>query len=173
MNVNTYLHKYLKGYLKPDMTVVDMTMGNGNDTLFLAQNSLFVYAFDIQRDAVQKTYNRLNGLNNYSLLLDNHLNFDDYIDVDEASLFVYNLGFLPGGNKEIITESNNTLETFIKSYEYLKTGGLICITFYFHQGGYDEYYKVLNYIKNNNLKIIETYREKKENSPYLFIIQKI
>lgn len=154
------------------MTVVDMTMGNGNDTFFLCKNAGYVYAFDIQRDALKNTENRLNGLENYSLILANHLFFDDYVDPDESSLFVFNLGFLPGGNKEIITEAENTLESFAKAYDFLTKDGLICITFYFHEGGFDEYYRIEKYISDNRLCVLDTYREDKPSSPKLMIIKK-
>ena len=50
----TELDKHLiKPYLKKDSITVDMTAGNGNDTLFLALNSKKVYAFDIQQVAIE------------------------------------------------------------------------------------------------------------------------
>ena len=54
-----------------DDIVVDATMGNGHDTLFLAKLAKQVYAFDIQEQALGKTQERLNqaGLTNAQLIL--------------------------------------------------------------------------------------------------------
>ncbi len=48
-------HHLMRAYISKDDIVVDMTMGNGHDTLFLAQISQFVYAFDIQKQALETT----------------------------------------------------------------------------------------------------------------------
>ena len=44
----TEAHKTVQPYLSKHSISIDATMGNGHDTLFLAQHSLKVYAFDIQ-----------------------------------------------------------------------------------------------------------------------------
>ena len=44
MNNNTYVHKYIKGIITKQDEVVDMTMGNGFDTLFLCGLSKKVYS---------------------------------------------------------------------------------------------------------------------------------
>ena len=52
-------HAFLAEVVSKEDTVVDATMGNGHDTLFLAQLARQVYAFDIQEQAVEKTRQRL------------------------------------------------------------------------------------------------------------------
>ena len=47
-------HAFLAEVVSKEDTVVDATMGNGHDTLFLAQLARQVYAFDIQEQAVEK-----------------------------------------------------------------------------------------------------------------------
>ena len=61
-------HAFLTEVVSKEDTVVDATMGNGHDTLFLAQLARQVYAFDIQEQAVEKTRQRLAeaGLDNAS-----------------------------------------------------------------------------------------------------------
>ena len=55
----------------------------------------------------------------------------------------------------------------------LREKGYIAITFYFGQeGGYDEYYKVMDYIKEKRLPIMETYRQDKRNSPLALFVYK-
>ena len=51
-------HCLLKYRLNEAKIIVDATAGNGNDTLFLAQNALNnaqIYAFDIQKEAIENT----------------------------------------------------------------------------------------------------------------------
>ena len=48
-------HAFLAEVVTKEDIVVDATMGNGHDTLFLAKLAKQVYAFDIQEQAVEKT----------------------------------------------------------------------------------------------------------------------
>ena len=47
-------HDFLAQVITKDDVVVDATMGNGHDTLFLAKLAKQVYAFDIQEQALEK-----------------------------------------------------------------------------------------------------------------------
>ena len=80
--------------------VLDMTMGNGNDTLYLAKKvgeKGRVYAFDIQGEAIKNTKKLIdeNGINNAVLINDSHGNVLNYVS-DKVDFAVYNLGYLPG-----------------------------------------------------------------------------
>ncbi|VHB66344.1 SAM-dependent methyltransferase [Streptococcus pyogenes] len=61
-------HDFLAEVVDKSSVVVDATMGNGNDTAFLAQLAKKVYAFDVQEQAIRKTSERLAqlGLSNLS-----------------------------------------------------------------------------------------------------------
>ena len=74
MNNNTFVHKYIKGLINKNDEVADMTMGNGFDTLFLANISKFVYSFDINKQALENTYEKVKDKDNVKLILDNHNN---------------------------------------------------------------------------------------------------
>jgi len=52
-------HDFLREVITDQDTVVDATMGNGHDTLFLAKLAKEVYAFDIQEQALVQTQKRL------------------------------------------------------------------------------------------------------------------
>ena len=85
-------HAFLAEVVTKEDTVVDATMGNGHDTLFLAKLAKRVYAFDIQEQAVEKTRQRLAeaDLDNAQLILAGHESLDQYIDHFKAAIF--NLG---------------------------------------------------------------------------------
>ena len=51
-------HDFLAEVVTQDDIVVDATMGNGHDTLFLSKLAKKVYAFDIQEQALEKTQER-------------------------------------------------------------------------------------------------------------------
>ena len=74
-------HDFLVEVVTLDDIVVDATMGNGHDTLFLAKISKKVYAFDIQEQALEKTQDRLNGagLENVQLILQGHETLDQFV----------------------------------------------------------------------------------------------
>ena len=69
-------HAFLSEVITKEDIVVDATMGNGYDTLFLAQLAKKVYAFDIQKQALEQTTKRLTEakVDNVELLLTGHEN---------------------------------------------------------------------------------------------------
>ena len=101
--------QFILSHIKKGDTVADFTMGNGYDTLFLSQSvgeDGFVYAFDIQPNALLSTEKRLKEAGapeNYRLICDSHHRLKDYIKgTIKAGMF--NLGWLPGnGNHEVTT----------------------------------------------------------------------
>ena len=102
-------HDFLAQVITQEDIVVDATMGNGHDTLFLAKLAKQVYAFDIQEQALEKTSQRLQeaGLTNAELILQGHETVDQF--VTEAKAAIFNLGYLPSADKSIITQPHTTL----------------------------------------------------------------
>ena len=74
-------HDFLSEVVTKEDIVVDATMGNGHDTLFLAKLAKKVYAFDIQKQALEKTQERLDqaGLTNVQLILQGHETLDQFV----------------------------------------------------------------------------------------------
>lgn len=104
--------KLLDPYLDKNTICLDMTLGNGYDTLYLANKCQYVYSFDVQKQAIKNSEKRLKNLNNYQLILDNHLNYKKYVKTYD--IVIFNLGYLPGSNKEITTTFKTTFETLKK-----------------------------------------------------------
>ena len=174
MNNNTFVHKYIKGLINKNDEVADMTMGNGFDTLFLANISKFVYSFDINKQALENTYEKVKDKDNVKLILDNHNNIDKYLG-HKVKLFLFNLGYRPNCDQTPITHKDDTLVAFKKAYDLLEHNGYIIITFYLgHKGGKDEYYLLDNYFKDNNINIIDKYRNfRHADEPITYIIKKL
>ncbi len=138
--------------LAPGDTVIDATLGNGHDTLYLAKKVLTapegrVYGFDIQIKALQNTRKRLednlapHDLKNIFLYLSSHSELDQI--KSPVKLCVYNLGYLPGGDKNQTTLTKTTLLSIQKA---LKISRALSITFYpGHAEGKAEQEEILSY----------------------------
>ena len=140
-------HDFLAQVITKEDIVVDATMGNGHDTLFLAKLAKQVYSFDIQKQALEKTSQRLQeaGLTNVELLLQGHETVDQF--VTEAKAGIFNLGYLPSADKNIITQPQTTIQALEKLCQLLVKGGRIAIMIYYgHEGGDIERDAVLNYV---------------------------
>ncbi len=151
----TSLVQYLCSmYLNKEAITVDCTCGNGNDTLFLAKSSKFVYGFDIQKQALEATERLLkeNAKSNYRLILDGHENIDKYVK-EKCDVILFNLGYLPKGDKAITTVSDTTIKAVEKSLGLLKVNGLLVITCYYgHTEGKKERADLLEYISTLDKK---------------------
>ena len=171
-------HDFLAQVITKDDTVVDATMGNGHDTLFLAKLAKQVYAFDIQEQALEKTNQRLQaaGLTNVQLILQGHETVDQFVSELKAAIF--NLGYLPSADKSIITRPHTTIEALEKLCHMLVKGGRIAIMIYYgHEGGDLEKDAVLNYVsqlpqQEYTATIYRTLNQV-NNPPFLVMIEKL
>lgn len=121
--------------------VADCTMGKGNDSLRLARrvgDRGLVYAFDIQDLALEKTRQRLEEaglLDRVRLIKDGHENMARHID-ESLDLIIYNLGYLPGGKKDLTTKYESSIRSMDQGLELLREHGLMVIVAYIgHDGG--------------------------------------
>ncbi len=140
-------HAFLEEVVTDEDIVVDATMCNGHDTLFLARLAKKVYAFDIQEQAVEQTTKRLAEakLDNVELLLTGHENVDQYVESIKAAIF--NLGYLPSADKTVITQPHTTIQALEKLCQRLVAGGRIAIMIYYgHAGGDVERDAVLDFV---------------------------
>ena len=140
-------HAFLEEVVTDEDIVVDATMGNGHDTLFLARLAKKVYAFDIQEQAIEQTTKRLAEakLDNVELFLTGHENVDQYVESIKAAIF--NLGYLPSADKTVITQPHTTIQALEKLCQRLVTGGRIAIMIYYgHAGGDVERDAVLDFV---------------------------
>lgn len=101
-------HNLIKGHLKESDTILDATLGNGYDSLFLVSKVKRVIAFDIQDVAIKKSKELLKDFNNIEYIKDSHANIDKYDYKFDGAIF--NLGYLPGGDKKIQTQKDSTMK---------------------------------------------------------------
>ncbi|MDD2648308.1 MAG: class I SAM-dependent methyltransferase [Eubacteriales bacterium] len=114
---------------------VDATMGNGHDTLTLCSlvgENGKVYAFDVQPQAVENTRARLSEagmLSRAELLLTGHQNMLSYVH-EPVKLVLFNLGWLPGGDKSVTTLRETTLPAIKAALSLLMPLGVLSVCIY-------------------------------------------
>ncbi len=126
---------FLIPHIKKGGVAVDFTMGNGHDTLWLSEamgENGKVYAFDIQPQALESSRRLLEAENapkNYTLILDSHSNVMDYVS-EKICIGMFNLGFLPGGDKSITTKRETTMVAIRAAIDLLDDDGALLIAVY-------------------------------------------
>ncbi|TQR14663.1 class I SAM-dependent methyltransferase [Psychrobacillus soli] len=148
-----FTKELLASVIEKGDSVVDATAGNGHDTLFLADlvgENGHVYAFDVQKEAIQATAEKLeqaNLIGQVSLIHDGHENVAKYVHA-EVSAAIFNLGYLPGSNHEIVTRGTSTVQAIESLLHLLKVGGLIVLVVYHgHEGGKEEKDVLLSFVQ--------------------------
>lgn len=166
-----YVHERIKTYSSLSIGV-DMTMGNGYDTLFLSQVCQDVYAFDIQATAIEKTKELIGDNKHVHLILDGHQHIDRYLDCFDVGIF--NLGYLPLANHQVTTLLKTTQVALKKAIQMMNTV-LFIVVYQGHDEGYKESLWIDEYVKNLDTHKfnVSSYRMlNKKNSPYVIEIEK-
>ncbi len=168
--------------IRPGDIVVDATMGNGHDTERLAElvgETGHVYAFDVQEQAVQNTRERLEkaGLSaRATLYLESHEHLTERVPAPVRAV-MFNLGWLPGGDKSITTHLSSTQKAVEGALSVLAPMGVLCICVY---PGHDEGMRELAHLKEYFASLdpryfnclMQTFINAGEGAPQCFIIQK-
>ncbi len=183
IRATSFVHYVLKGMIHEGDVVVDATMGNGNDTIFLAERvgpGGSVFSFDIQQMALDRTLKKIidNNLDGYNIKLinDGHENIEGYLtDTIDAAMF--NLGYLPGGDHSITTKPDSTIRSIKSVLGLLKPKGVASIIIYYgHEGGVNEKQKVLGFLEKlsgKNFSVMKCcYINQGNNPPIIIFIQR-
>lgn len=163
---------FIREQVKPGDLCIDATMGNGNDTLLLSTlcgEDGHVTAFDIQEQALIHTKKRLTDAgapDNYTLLLESHINMNRYAESDSISCIVFNLGYLPGGDHKKATKGDSSIQALTQSLTLLKKGGMISLCIYSGgDSGFQEREQVLSWLKDLDSKKYLVIRSDYYNRP--------
>lgn len=152
-HIVSWAHRLLGESLRVGDCAIDLTAGNGYDTLMLAQAvgpRGCVLAFDLQRQAIVNSAERLLQRG----ILVNHLDqpvstLPSGVSLVEAChaelvnwnslsprVIIANLGYLPGGDKDLVTRPDSTLTALQAGCKLLSSGGRIAVVVYpGHAGG--------------------------------------
>lgn len=155
-------HAYWERILQKGDIAIDATCGNGADSLLIAKKILddnfgFLYVMDIQEKALHITNDLLlshlpeNLVRNVHFLKQSHETFPKDLKQNSVKLIVYNLGYLPGGDKTITTHTSSTLTSLMNALPLLCDGGAISITCYpGHEEGAIEEKEILQLCQSLN-----------------------
>lgn len=134
--------------VKPGDWALDGTAGNGHDTLFLVNlvgDGGKVFAFDVQQAALDKTLTRLEATgvaHRCEFCLGGHELLEDELPKackGRLKAGMFNFGYLPGGDKNIITKTKTSLEAIRCLLDYMSPGGVLSLHLYAgHSGGAGE-----------------------------------
>jgi predicted methyltransferase len=157
INMIAWSHHLAVENLRPGDLAVDLTAGKGRDTVVLAESvgsEGQVVALDVQEMALQKTAETLASHG----FIATPLGSEDIIP-DQSGIFLVqachsvlsnilvrapkvilaNLGYLPGGDRKIITKPETTFLAIQQSLQLLEPGGRLVVTVYpKHRGGAEE-----------------------------------
>ena len=148
----SWAHQFVGEVLAEGDLAVDLTAGRGKDTLFLSRcvgPSGQVLAFDIQRQALQTSQQTLleAGITapvleagavlpvsqpGVWLIHDSHAPVGRYLAQFSRPprAFMANLGYLPGGDAAVTTQTDSTLAAVEAALDALAVGGRLALVLY-------------------------------------------
>jgi SAM-dependent methyltransferase len=140
-------HDAIREVLRVGEVAIDATAGNGHDTQFLAELVGVhgtIFAFDIQPKALENTAKRLKDADIRNVVL---INRDHAVLANEIpkhfhrriAAVMFNLGYLPGADKQVVTTGDSTRHGIRQAASLLRPGGVLTILAYTgHVGGFSE-----------------------------------
>ena len=176
MKITDYVHLLCLNHLKDTSIVIDATCGNGLDTYFLAEivKKGKVIAYDIQEIAINNTKELCKAFDNIEYHLESFTN----IEITNCDLVLFNLGYLPNGDKNITTKTLDTVYTInklIHSYPDNPNMKIIITVYPGHNEGLKEseaLNELLLNLDNKLFEVIKIIPINQHNSPYILTIEK-
>ncbi|MDI3328105.1 MAG: class I SAM-dependent methyltransferase [Alicyclobacillaceae bacterium] len=161
-------HACLGPFLRPGDWAVDATVGNGGDTVFLARAvgpTGRVFGFDIQAAALERAERRLveEGFGERVTLRQvGHQHFAEVMPLEARGRLrcaMFNLGYLPGGDRTRTTRAETTVAALRQTWEWLGEGGVVSIIAYpGHPGGAEEAAAVAGWVESVRTAARTAYR---------------
>jgi SAM-dependent methyltransferase len=176
-------HYFLKERLKAGDCAIDATCGNGLDTLLLAElvgSSGRIWAFDVQAEAIETTKKLLEEkgcAECITIVHGGHEQLAEYVD-EKVKAIVFNLGYLPTGDRAIKTSAATTIAALNAAMDLLLPGGIILLAVYTgHDGGGDEWLAVKDWCEGLNPHQFNVWQSRQLNrsdrAPFLVFVEKV
>lgn len=160
--------------IRPGDMCIDATVGNGHDTLFMAQITGpdgHVYGFDIQENALANARQRLDdaGVSNTTLFLAGHETMIDHLSESvqgRVGGVMFNLGYLPGSDEVVITGGTTSCRAIDAGLSLMRKGGVMSLVLYTgHPGGAEEAEAVEKHCASLDMKHVRVMRCAMHNHP--------
>lgn len=166
--------------------VVDATIGNGHDTIFLADlvgDKGIVYGFDVQKEAFLATKERIenHGMSDRVILFhEGHENLYQtipHVHHGKITGAIFNLGYLPGSDKTIVTRPATTIHAIEQLLKIMAPQGMIVLVIYHgHDEGKVERDHLIQFCENIDQTTAHVLRyqyiNQKNNPPFIIAIEK-
>ena len=159
-------HEVVAAAVRAGDTAVDATVGNGHDTLYLAKAvgaSGAVFGFDIQPQALARAQQRLDAAavgKSVTLFCASHADMHRFIPGHlhgRIAAVMFNLGYLPGGDHDVVTRASSTEAALSIAWSMLRPGGRLSVLAYRgHAGGADEASAVHGWLRTHVTRVRET-----------------
>jgi len=185
MQLTNIAQTWLSAHIQIGDPVIDATLGNGFDALFLAQaigETGIVYGFDVQQEAINSTTQLLQHEScQQAFFLQGHQHMMAHIPQEKhgyIQAIMFNLGWLPNSDKSIITHTDTTILALEQSLQLLAPNGRMSIMLYpGHHGGDSEAAQVITWLQAKhlhptNFKLQQIDVPKRPKAPILLQIQK-
>jgi len=180
-----FAQQVLKNCINKGDYVVDATLGNGHDALFLANlvgEQGHIIGFDIQAEAIEASTQRMED-NDVQQFTFHELGHEKVVEVMPSkflplSAVMFNLGYLPNADKSVITKKSTTLEALNGALVLLKIGGVISLMCYpGHVGGDAESQAVSDWASNlprEDFRVVKyALHNAPSKPPFLIIVEKL
>ncbi len=182
--ITQWCQRFIGEHVKCGDLCIDATAGNGNDTLFLCKavgEKGKVLAFDVQEQALDNTRKKLEEYQlseRAELILDSHTNMAAYAIKESVSCIVFNFGYLPGGDHNLATRAETSIEAIHQGLQLLKKGGMMSLCIYSGgDSGFAERDAILKELKALDTKqylvIVSAYYNRPNNPPIPAMIIKL
>lgn len=182
--ITEWCHHFIEEHVQEGDICIDATAGNGNDTQFLCElvgDQGKVFAFDIQEAAVAATKKRIyeHGFSERAeVLCKSHVKMAEHVDKDSVSCIVFNFGYLPGGDHNLATKKDTSIEAIHEGLKLLKKGGLMSLCIYSGgDSGFEERDALLEELKTLDRKkylvILSCYYNRPNHPPIPAFIVKL
>lgn len=191
-----WAHDLLAQVLSPGDLALDLTAGNGHDTLFLQRRvgpQGRVVAFDVQERALEKTAARLADSGaavvrhpgpaalspvppGVHLVHASHASLAACLD-EPLQAAIANLGYLPGGARHLVTRPETTLAALERSLELLTPGGRLAVGVYVgHPGARQEGDAVealFRTLPSERWQVLRLEAANRREAPFLLVAEKV
>lgn len=130
------VQQILREILREGDLVIDATAGNGHDTLFLADcvgSSGRVLAFDVQAAAITSARAKVEQTGfaeRVDFFQESHEHMESHAVKDSVAAIMFNLGYLPGDDHALTTETATTLAALEAAVRLLKPDGILSVVCY-------------------------------------------
>lgn len=112
------------------------------------------------------------------MILDSHTQMEQYVKPDSVDGIYFNFGYLPGGDHELATKADTSVQAVETGMRLLKPGGVMALCIYSGgDTGFEEKNQILDFLRKLDSRkyiVIVNHYYNRENNPPIpaFVVKK-